>query len=353
MNHTRAGLAGLALLAATAVEAAPAVVGEPCQADLGPWEVTCDNTLDCTVVGGGAMLPSGAFLRIDRSGRAAARPVVTLGIDDAYGHDTRPLRIGLVIEAEGGRPIFSLTRTVPPERQTTSVLMRGLGPDFLSAVRRGERLSIVVGGQESFRREVNLKGGEAALRRMDERQRRVGTRTALVAVGPRPAAAMAPPPGLPVIRRGPRVTQTGLPKRPPPAVAKAYGDNSCYDDSAWAVYRLARGRLLWLTPCQNGVSYNRTILAVVTDEAGRALGLPSLPFPGEHGPVAPGGFPDTNLTYDPATRVLKTVTYCRSSGDCGGSLEWVWDGRRFRLWREMGSEHGVWGWPALYRARIR
>lgn len=335
-NVPYAVIAGL--LAAQLLALEPAAAAARFAAGL--WDLTCDNARDCTVTGGGSSLIHGAYVRIDRSGRASARARVLVGVGGVSSRRGGSLAVTVDISAADGAVLFRRTVRAAPDVSQRMALPMPAGP-FLAALRRGAYLTITVEG-EAQERKLGLGEAMEALRGADSAQRRAGTRTALVTRGPRPAGAVPPPPALPVIYRAPAVTQAGLPTAPPAAVRRAGRANSCDEeaDGPPRPYRLSWGRVLWIGPCQNGSSYNPFRLVMITDERGRAVrGF--------------GDLPSDGVSFDARRRVLKAAYYCRQAGDCGQVTEWVWDGRRFVRMQVTGSSYGVADWPASYRTTVR
>ena len=113
------------------------------------------------------------------------------------------------------------------------------------------------------------------------------------------------------------------------------------------VARLAPGKVLWIATCEDG--YNNQSVLRFTDERGRSLQRPTITDPS-------GEEAETNLTYDPATRMLASTFYGNSTRTRGETHQWVWDGERFRFFRKsrMDECEGMSrnDWPVLYRAQI-
>lgn len=84
---------------------------------------------------------------------------------------------------------------------------------FLEAIVARRRADLV-GAAARRLAALSTAGAAAALLYMDERQYRVGTISALVRRGPKPAAAVPRPPALPVVKRAPpspKARRRGLP----------------------------------------------------------------------------------------------------------------------------------------------
>jgi hypothetical protein len=190
----------------------------------------------------------------------------------------------------------------------------------------------------------------AALRYVDDQQKRVGTVTAMIAKGSGSAAGVPAPPPLPIVHPASAIAQTGLSSKPPPAVAalahKAECDAEPGSEGKPEAFRLSADKVLWQIPCGGG-AYNFSALFAVVDKAGRA-GL--APLEGVDDGLA------TNAAYDPMTRILSAYDKGRGVGDCGGSNAWAWTGEAFVLSeaRVMPVCRGYGGdWPTVFRAEVR
>jgi hypothetical protein len=202
-------------------------------------------------------------------------------------------------------------------------------------------------GQPSW--PLSVSGASAAMRWMDEQQKRVGTVTALVATGPAPASAVPAPPPLPVVTQAVPSGALGKPltKEQVAAIQEEYAE--CTDEDL-----------------DNKVEYaridSRTTLAIVTAVCGSGAynyyGIPMLirdDGTREHADLDKDeGDITMNLSWDDKTHVLSSYFKGRGLGDCGGGNDWVWDGTRFRviLQKAMGECQGAIAWIPYYRARV-
>ncbi len=200
---------------------------------------------------------------------------------------------------------------------------------------------------------VSLKGMTAALRYIDDQQKRVNTVTALIATGPGPAASVPKPPLAPVIVRAPAVPAAApLPSKAMMArMAKSgqcEGEEGGHDASA---YRIDAKTVLVLVPCGSG-AYNFSSAPVLL--RGTSFTLASFDSPVGFGEE--GGPPMlVNADWDPKTRTLSSFAKGRGLGDCGTSAEFAWDGARFRLieQHEMGECRGSPDWIRTWKANVR
>jgi hypothetical protein len=253
----------------------------------------------------------------------------------------------------------------PPKRATVkvdgkSVAQVGgsvieIGPALAAALAAGARVQVTTtpGGKVG---EASLGGLAAAMRYIDDKQKRVGTDTALVAKG---AGKVVPaPPSLPV------VTLTPVPSAPParfrPADIKKYkGDDGCgvpADSFKPEAYRLDAAHTLVMVPsiCGNG-AYNYFTTALIIPNSGTPVAVAKFDAPSSMG--EPGNTDPSlvNASYDAKTRRLSTYAKGRGLGDCGVAQQFAWDASRFRLveQREMGECRGSVDYIQTWRATVR
>lgn len=305
------------------------------------WTVVCDNLRTCEAAGFGPEDGDlSAVLRLSRAGAAGAPAKIEIDLP------SEP-RGKPVILAVDGREVI----TVPAQASgggglTIAVGAAQVGP-LLGAARNGAMLSIRSGDGELG--QVSLAGMVAALRYVDDQQKRAGTVTALVAKGAAPAASVPAPPAAPVIRAAPAIAQTGLPARPPAAVQalgrKAECDAGPGGEVKPEAYRLSADKVLWQVPCGGG-AYNFDSLFVIVDKSGKTS---PASLEGDDGLA-------TNAEYDPKTRILSAYSKGRGVGDCGDASQWAWTGQGFELSRAttMPVCRGYgYDWPVVFRAEVR
>ncbi len=319
----------------------------------GNWLVGCDNAGGCAAL----VLPEGegpgrVYLRIARGGAGAdvaEMAVVPVGGSAPTG--------GWRVSVEGGGAIGPVLprsndlsgRAVLAPREFTTLL---------TGLRDGARLTVEGGNRPPF--VMDIRGGGAALRWMDERQGRNRTTTALVARGPG-----APPTGdgvPPKVGIPPAAPQANLPRAP--ALNAAGSETTCEAPGTGAppgsagrvagptiappppaTVRLAGGNLLYLLPCAR-TPQGPTFLPLLSNREGRSPRKVSLPRPG--GAVAT----PANARYEAETGLVGHSV--RQGRDCGEESRWAWDGTRFRLmsWTAMPACRGVAeaDWLVLHRA---
>jgi hypothetical protein len=307
------------------------------------WTVVCDNLRNCEADGFAAEdAEKPAILRLTRSGAPTAPAGVAIVLMTDTDGVTQGAPLALVVD---DRPVL----TVPLGGEGTATLAAAQVGPLLGAARNGTALSIRRGDQEVG--VVSLAGMVAALRLVDDQQRRAGTVTAMVAKGGAPVSAVPPQPAVPVVRRAPPVAQTGLPKTPPAGVKALMAKAECdvAKDSAFEgepeVHRLSADKVLWQVPCGAG-AYNFSSLFVIVDDKGGAARL--APLEGVDDGLA------VNAQYDPQTRILGAYNKGRGVGDCGDSSEWAWTGQVFALTggRFMPVCRGQADWPTSFQAKV-
>lgn len=332
------------------------------------WVATCDNIRHCALIGLSiADSASGAHLRFERSGE----PTAWIGTMHLELAEALPRSGEWSLWADENR-LFAVAEDelrcgapYPPDQCYAVVL----GEDakkrkVLAMLRRADVLTLVVG--ERIVAGVSLDGASAALLWVDDRQGRVGSETALVRPGPKPASALAPPPvpprvrvwrdewrALPRERVGPmigEILRNLTPERcdrgdePNP---EEQGADFLRGDSVW---QDGEGRMLASLFCYAG-AYNVMSLWFIRADDGRWEEL-DFRHPLRRPEEARGEL--VNATFDPASGLIESFDKGRGLCDCGENGVWAWDGERFLLLelRALSECRGVGSdaWPVLYRA---
>jgi hypothetical protein len=308
------------------------------------WIVGCDNGRACKAVGllQEDFAEGWSTMAVTRGPEANAAPRVRIESD---------AEAGVALAADGKRLAVRLSRigseiTVAAADQ----------PALLTAMKAAKKLELIdTGGKPVVT--YSLAGLSAALLYMDDKQKRVGTVTALVRKGARPASAVPPPPALPAIvspatpKLAPRTlspVQVGQVLKP--LGCDAEGESTFGPPEH---HRLDAATTLALVPwpCMNG-AYNLFAYAVLIDQRGHTR-----PASFEVG----GGMSDdndnslVNADWDAATRRLRSYAKGRGLGDCGTVSTFVWDGTRFRLAEQtqMGECRGSVDYITTWRATVR
>jgi hypothetical protein len=329
----------LALLTSLAGEAL-AATPTPAASNFKDWTVTCDNLRNCEADGFAVdEADKPAILQLTRGGAAGDPAKIELLLLDEPGEPRgKPL-----VLAVDGRSVLTIPVGVDGP---TALADAQVGP-LLGAARNGTTLTISQDGKALGA--VSLAGMVAALRFVDDQQKRAGTVTAIIAKGAAPLSAVPPQPTGPVVRRAAAVAQTGLPAKPSAAVKALMVKSECDTEdiavSKPEAHRLAADKVLWQVPCWSG-AYNYSSLFVIIDNKGGAARIARLE--GVDDGVA------VNAVYDPQTRILSAYNKGRGLGDCGEASEWAWTGEGFALTNQASMPlcQGQTNWPTTFQARV-
>lgn len=363
------------------------------------WLASCDNWRTCTAIGTDGLgddrwAEATAIARITRGGEASDMPELALLIA-ADAKDAPPAGTTCELRVDGPTKIKrSVTFSSDPEYEDFYVTARFSGREakrIISALAQGNSLTVrpplvlqLTPQHPSASVRVNvdaenrvvaapitfvLGGSSAVLRWVDDRQKRAGGVTALVARGPAPARAMPPVPRAPVVKRAHLPPQDTLPARVPPVVWESEGARECAEanldedlpeaelnasveaylkEHARIEARLTPELLLVSVPCGAGAYNYWDLYLLVSDSGVRSAGVGSQEEE-----------PDrlVNSSFDPATAELHAFAKGRGLGDCGLSETYVWDGTAFRLteaWsmpKCIGMHPSL--WHLIYRAKVR
>ncbi len=300
------------------------------------WTVTCGNNGDCTAFG--PVADDNGWLRLFMPAGPGAEPVVHVGIWMSDGSVMPTLTVDG--QRFASRIEDGLAR-IPADRTRTAI-------DALA----GGRAATL--GTADGSRAVSVSGVSAALLWIDERQGRLDTVTALIRKGDAPASTVPAAPTLPLVRPAPAMAQAATDRPLPAAVEALPRVQECRagtvpgNRQAVESYQLDADTRLWGVHCFTG-AYNVGYLYVLTDNAGAAPRVISLPTTGEamETPINPD--------YDPATRRLSAFGKGRGIGDCGTVHEWVWTADGFVLARERVMDRcmgiPVELWPLTWDSR--
>ncbi len=304
------------------------------------WTVGCDNGRACQAVG---LMPpedyDAATMAVKRGAEPGAAPEIWV-----TARDVEPVAVSV----DGRR--FALS-AIQSEDQTSYRPAEAAA--FLDAIVSGKRAVLLdKAGKEVAA--LSISGASAALLYMDDKQGRVGTVTALVRKGDKPASAVPAPPALAVISAAPA---SGKPPRmlKPAELTAARSESACEkpeDEGEPEAFRLDDRHSLVLVPlrCGSG-AYNFLSVALIVDESGKAS-------PAQFD-TDDGGEGEANWVYnsgwDPEERRLGTYFKGRGIGDCGTAQSYAWDGSRFRLAEqsEMGECRGSMDYITTWRAEVR
>lgn len=311
------------------------------------WWAACDNVRVCTAYGFPPDEEGGAVLRVRRAAEAGAIPEFDINLAAETGKGVNgPLSL-----AVDGKAV---ARTGAPEGSDDDfrgwTVSPAQVPALLAAIARGRALTVRSGDRTVVT--LSLSGGSAALRWIDDRQKRAGGVTALVARGPSPASAVPAPPSLPVIRAAKPVSQTGLTDTPPRAVLDRLKGFECEakPPEAPSSSRLASGVVLWTIPCWVG-AYQISSALVLADEKGGHVRLVDLGGPGDVKERAMA----TSAEFDADRQELHSYAKGRGVADCGIATTHAWTGKAFVLTErtELSACQGLSQdfWVTTFRAR--
>ena len=329
------------------------------------WTVTCDNGNACHAFGFAPDFDAG-WVRISMAPGPDAQPEIAFGLwseDFFKGRSTggpQPA-VSLLVD---GRSNAAAVAEASDEDAPVGEIRTGARA-VITAIAAARSMEILAGETVA----ISTTGASAALLWIDERQGRLGTTTALIRRGDRPASSVPQPPALPVLRAAPAADQAGfgddkqtLPAslKALPAVQECLGES---EHSEWLLQNVMSARLdarteLWAVPCGAG-AYNISHRWYLTGPGGRDPRPADLlgsggPRTGDEAELWPDNS-TINGGYAPNARSIVAFSRGRGIGDCGTTQTWVWTGRRFDLQveRSMGHCAGVpWDyWPTTWRTR--
>ncbi len=312
----------------------------------GDWTVGCDNGRACHAV---ALVPEGwpddaLTMSVARGAAADAPSFIALDLGEQTGAaslsaDGRKLPLALAVEDE------------------MVAVAAADAPAVLGAMRSAHQLEVLSADGRSLGR-VSLKGATAALLYMDEQQKRVGTVTALVRPGPRPASAVPPPPPLPVVRAAPAPGIVG-PMLPADRIGDLRKKAGCEIGEVGGpdeheISPIDLGHSLLLLACGSG-AYNVSYVPFIVTGGRRAPSAKIASFDAQEDWWREEGKPIlVNAGWDRERQRLVSFSKGRGLGDCGTSREYAWDGARFRLVQqaEMGECRGSLDYITTWRAEV-
>jgi hypothetical protein len=311
-------LAGLLAAAATA--------GGPGEEKLfGNWAVTCDNVKRCeatVLMPQGWQPPDGPKLDLVRDAGPAGSLFITISPETEA-----PGLIDILID----RHLMG------------SGVMRGGSVHLTGATAEGIARAMATGRVLSLRSRrktlmsISLTGSSAAMRHIDTEQGRAGGVTALVARGPKGAAAVPAAIPVPQIRavrpgKGKPATLTAAQIEPLRQLAGCDAGQGL-EAEAPQFHRLDGHSALLLFICHYDLRGSGYAAFVVSGGKAMPAQFDFAPDSRHAGPVA--------WLIDPQWEGDAGLTMFRWSGDlgdCGSRQNWVWDGSRFRLTYYNGLE---------------
>ncbi|MCX5516682.1 hypothetical protein C3941_17525 [Kaistia algarum] len=328
------------------------------------WTGSCDNHRACSAFGFATTVDEtmiGAWIRLDRQGDADAFPSLSLGFSLADGGDDTPKT--LVLAAKGG-PSFGPFAIEEGDNFFRAPVPADNVPAILALLRKVDFLTLAVTKAEGSPIEatLSLDGASAAMLWLDDEQQRIGTKTALVKRGAKPASAIPPVPALPVIQAAASTAE--VPQTLPNSVLELAKTGDCadaMDQIEPIVADLGGGRRLYGALCGSGAySFSAQFWIAGSDGVPAKASFvlpPALASSDDEG----GGLEEQgiliNPSFDEKTMTLSAFAKGRGIADCGETEDWVWDGEAFRLssYTAMTDCQGVppGEWPVMYRAEVR
>lgn len=312
------------------------------------WLAVCDNIGTCHAFGHAT--EGAGWVRITMAAGPDARPRVVVGFWPENGSFGGPVTARVDNDTFNGLTAAT-GEDAPPVATVDPEGVRRL----IDAMADGRTMSLHAGSETV---PIYLSGVAASLLWIDEHQGRLGTTTALIRKGSRPASAVPAASPSPRVVAAPAVSQAGygdqegqtLPAalEALPAVIQCRADTD-FNPALQTVISSARldaNTVLWGVPCDAG-AYNLISGYFTTTPQGtdpRQLTFPTA-----------AGEPEAflvNSAYDPATRVLDAFNKGRGLGDCGTADSWVWTTQGFVL-KSSSAMSECWSvpsdyWPALW-----
>ncbi len=324
----------LTLLLAAA-SAAPDIARPSESRTFGDWVVGCDNRLDCRAIG---RIPRDAADHLMLVIERAAEPSATASIRYPFGAFEPCATFYLFVDGKRlpGGFASECPNTAAPAPPAPPPMRRpnpdaGLEDPNFPAIAQGNVLEYRR-PDGSVAGRVSVRGAAAALRYMDERQRRAGTTTAIVARGAAAAATIPLPPALPIVterRPGAGGPVPMLSDRHATRLRKKQGCDPQIGpaDFPARAYRLDDRSSLILLRCWQG-PHNGSSLVLISRKADARDARPaSFDYNASVGERSGRDVPPENADWDEEKGRL--VSHFR--GECGHTEEWAWDGRMFRL----------------------
>ena len=326
-------------------------------ADFRDWTVGCDNIKGCIAIGfAGEDQEEAGFIRVARPAGPDAKTMIGLFLympDAAKAPALRLTADGAPIEGVGAERQAQLNSD---SFATIEIAPQELKP-FIAALRKAKMLNLATADAKS-KVDVSLSGAVAALLNIDDMQGRIGTQTALIQTGDKPASAVPDAPPLPVIV--PAKAAPGLKANPGLAaalrkrIAKENPDG-CEDPPEGGADEAAplddQQTLVGLLCSSGAYNFESSFWIVTGGNVAKAIPA-SFETPGQK-PASSL----VNADFDPKTATLSFFDKGRGVGDCGAAGKYVWTGKGFALLeyaametcRSVDSDD----WPVLWRAKVR
>ena len=319
---------GAARVTATAIALATDQPGERTFRD---WYAVCDNANSCYAFGHG--IEATGWVRVSIPAGPQGQPSVIFGLFPEDGS----IGGGASVEVDG----VAFAAVLKPDNQEdfpVATVAADRARALVAAMTQGQAMTISAGSQDMA---ISLSGAAASMLWIDERQGRLGTTTALMRQGNRPASSVPQAPAPPVVtpaaaiaqgRYGDQEGQT-LPAAVEalPDVVECRAETGFNPDLQAAIVsaRLDTDTVLWAVPCGAG-AYNYSNAYFTTRPDGTNPRRVTFPSTGQPQDLL------VNAGYDPITRIIDAFNKGRGIGDCGTASSWTWTDRGFVLKTSTG-----------------
>jgi hypothetical protein len=330
--------------------------------DFRDWTAACDNLRNCNAYGFDIDARGSAFIRLERGGGADAQLRISIAIDVQDGSS---FELSFDDPGLGGLPPQAVTGAKNDEDDYKRLVISNpqVVEPMLAGLRKAAKLIITridppgATPSDPGTTEISLSGIAAAMLWMDEQQKRVGTVTALIGRGEKPASAVPAPPAAPIVTAA-KLSTAPVPEKPPAAVfakARQVCETKKRFTEAENITRLTGEEVMYWFPCKELSGAYNFFYALVIAAPGKPLRIAEFKLPREVDGQKAGNV-ETNINpgLDDETQTLNMFNKGRGLGDCGTTSDWVWDGATFRMisYQTMPTCKGVpmRDWPTLFRA---
>jgi invasion protein IalB len=333
---------------------------EPLQAIYSDWQVSCDNLNHC--VARNSQDGQELVMKISREAGPEGKSSVSIDYQRNSDEQNADAPIASRLQMNGKTLSFN-HREWDVSKKHLSTNNRLVVNDFIAAIREGSAISLAgkADPAQPVKPEISLKGIKAALLAIDAQQGRVGTRTAWINRGAKPANTVPPIPATPVLSRfsEPQALTESEISAITQNAATTIENNDCSLDPSERevhIFALSSDKALMTVNCDMG-AYNLFALGFLVNRQAPykmedlALNMPFKLGEDDESPEL------INADFDPKTGILSTYDKGRGVGDCGVSSRWVFDGKAFRL-AAFASEPSCDGyssggeWPVLWVTQV-
>ncbi len=329
---------------------------EPLQAMYNDWQLSCDNLNHCTARN--SQDGQELVMKITREAGPEGKASVSIDFQRNSEEQTTEAPVANRLQMNGKTLSFN-HREWDVSKKHLSTTNRLVVNDFIAAIREGSSIQLAgkTDPSQPVRPAISLKGIKAALLAIDAQQGRVGSKTAWISRGSKPASSVPPIPATPVLPRfsEPHALSDSEISAITQNAATTIENNDCSLDPSERevhIFALSNDKVLMTVNCDMG-AYNLYALGfLVSRQTPYKMDDLALTMPFKLG--EDDGAPELiNADFDPKTGMLSTYDKGRGVGDCGVSSRWVFDGKQFQL-AAFASEPACDGyssggeWPVLW-----